>query len=98
MKLVEKEKARVLRKKGYSINQIVKEAGLTKSSVSLWVRDIVLTKVQKNKLSETKKHFFKKKKKKKVKKKKRKKIFKNFLLEGSPNFFLFQRVYFFVLW
>jgi len=52
MKLVEKEKARVLRKKGYSINQIVKEAGLTKSSVSLWVRDIVLTKVQKNKLSE----------------------------------------------
>jgi len=52
MKLVEKEKARILRKKGYSINQIVKEAGLTKSSVSLWVRDIVLTKAQKNRLSE----------------------------------------------
>ncbi|OGI95448.1 hypothetical protein A2917_02715 [Candidatus Nomurabacteria bacterium RIFCSPLOWO2_01_FULL_42_17] len=52
MKLIEKEKARVLRKKGYSINQIVKEAGLTKSSVSLWVRDIILTKEQKKGLSE----------------------------------------------
>jgi predicted transcriptional regulator len=52
MKLIEKEKARVLRKKGYSINQIVKIAGLTKSSVSLWVRDIVLTSSQKKKISE----------------------------------------------
>jgi len=52
MKIVEKVKARALRKKGYSINRIVKEAGLTKSSVSLWVRDIVLTKAQKKKLSE----------------------------------------------
>lgn len=52
MKLVEKEKARTLRKNGYSINQIVKEAGFTKSSVSLWVRDIILTKEQKKKLSE----------------------------------------------
>src|SRR3989344_5764236 len=52
MKLIEKEKARALRKKGYSINQIVKEAGLTKASVSVWVRDIVLTKTQKKKLSE----------------------------------------------
>ncbi|MDO8659126.1 MAG: hypothetical protein Q7K54_00825 [Candidatus Parcubacteria bacterium] len=52
MKLVEKEKARTLRKKGYSINQIVKEAGFSKASVSLWVRDIVLTKEQKEKLSE----------------------------------------------
>lgn len=52
MKIIEKEKARILRKKGYSINQIVEKAGLTKSSVSLWVRDIVLTKTQKKKLSE----------------------------------------------
>ncbi len=52
MKTVEKTRARALRKKGYSINQIVKEAGFTKSSVSLWVRDIVLTKAQKKKLSE----------------------------------------------
>jgi predicted transcriptional regulator len=52
MKTIEREKARELRKKGYSINQIVKEAGLTKASVSVWVRDIVLTKTQKKNLSE----------------------------------------------
>ncbi len=52
MKLIEKELARSLRKKGYSINQIVKEAGFTKSSVSVWVRDIVLTKKQRKGLSE----------------------------------------------
>lgn len=52
MKLIEKEKARILRQKGYSINQIVKEAGFSKASVSLWVRDIVLTKAQKKGLSE----------------------------------------------
>lgn len=52
MKIIEREQARTLRKKGYSINQIVKKAGFTKSSVSLWVRDIVLTKTQKKKLSE----------------------------------------------
>ncbi|MFA4975788.1 MAG: hypothetical protein WC839_03475 [Candidatus Paceibacterota bacterium] len=52
MKLIEKEKARILRKQGKSINQIVKETGLTKSSVSLWVRDIILTKTQKEKISE----------------------------------------------
>ena len=52
MKLIEKEKARALRKRGYSINQIVKEASFSKASVSVWVRDIVLTKKQKKKLSE----------------------------------------------
>lgn len=52
MKVIEKEKARILRRKGYSINQIVREAGFTKSSVSLWVRDITLTKEQKKGLSE----------------------------------------------
>jgi transposase len=52
MKVEEKEIARALRRKGYSINQIIKEAGLTKSSVSLWVRDIILTKEQKKGLSE----------------------------------------------
>ena len=52
MKVLEKEKARLLRKQGKSINQIVKESGLTKSSVSLWVRDIILTKSQKKRLSE----------------------------------------------
>ncbi len=52
MKLIEKEKARSLRKKGYSINQIVKEMGFSKASVSIWVRDIRLTKAQRKKLSE----------------------------------------------
>jgi hypothetical protein len=52
MKLIEKEQARTLRKKGYSINQIVKEAGFSKASVSVWVRDIILTKEQKKGLSE----------------------------------------------
>ncbi len=52
MKIIEKQKARELRKQGKSINQIVKEAGLSKSSVSDWVRDIVLTKAQRNKISQ----------------------------------------------
>jgi len=52
MKVVEKEKARALRIRGKSINQIVKELGVAKSSVSLWVQDIVLTKAQRKKLSE----------------------------------------------
>lgn len=52
MKLLEKEKARTLRQKGYSINQITRELGFSKGSVSMWVRDIVLTKNQQRKLSE----------------------------------------------
>lgn len=52
MKLIEKEKARVLRKKGKSINQIVKETGYSKASVSVWVRDIILTESQRKGLSE----------------------------------------------
>ena len=52
MKLIEKEKARTLRKKGYSINQIVKETNFSKASISVWVRDIILTKTQKKRLSE----------------------------------------------
>lgn len=52
MKLEQKEKARELRKNGYSINQILEETGFSKASVSVWVRDVVLTKSQKNGLSE----------------------------------------------
>lgn len=51
MKIIEREKARALRRQGKSIGQIAKEANLSKSSVSIWVRDIVLTKAQRNKLS-----------------------------------------------
>ncbi len=52
MKVIEKEKARTLRRQGKSINQIVKEAGISKASASVWVRDIVLTKSQRKKISE----------------------------------------------
>ncbi|MDP3875115.1 MAG: hypothetical protein Q8Q22_01170 [bacterium] len=51
MKIIEKEQARVLRKNGHSINQIIKETGFSKASISLWVRDIVLTQAQKNRIS-----------------------------------------------
>lgn len=51
MKLIEKEKSRALRKKGYSINQIIEETGFSKASISVWVRDIVLSKSQRDKIS-----------------------------------------------
>src|SRR3989344_1596899 len=51
MKIVEKERARTLRKQGKSMNQIVEETGFSKASVSFWTRDIVLTKAQRNKIS-----------------------------------------------
>lgn len=57
MKLIEKQKARELRKRGFSINQIVKETGFSKGSVSVWVRDIVLTNIQKKQLSERGQRF-----------------------------------------
>ena len=47
MKVIEKEKSRMLRKKGYSINQITKEMKFSKASVSVCEIDIVLTKEQK---------------------------------------------------
>lgn len=52
MKVVERDIARALRKRGKSINQIVKEKGFSKASVSVWVRDIVLTEAQEMKISE----------------------------------------------
>jgi len=52
MKVKEKQQARELRQQGWSINQIYKEIGVGKGSVSLWVRDIELTGEQKQELSE----------------------------------------------
>lgn len=52
MKIIEKERARTLRKEGKSINQIIKDTGFSKASVSMWVRDIVLTPEQKDCISE----------------------------------------------
>jgi hypothetical protein len=52
MKVIEKNIARDLRKKGLSLNEIRKETGFTKSSISLWVRNIQLSEIQKNELSQ----------------------------------------------
>ena len=51
MKVEEKQRARSLREEGKSINEIIATLGVSKGSVSLWVRDIVLTEKQKAKLS-----------------------------------------------
>ena len=51
MKVKEKEEARKLRKeKGWSLNKICKHLNVSKGSVSLWVRDIELTKKQSKEL------------------------------------------------
>lgn len=52
MKFKEKQLAIRLRKKGYSINEIKDKLKVAKSSVSLWVREIELTREQKKRLSE----------------------------------------------
>ncbi len=57
MKLFERQKACLLRKQGKSINEIVKEAGLSKASVSGWVRDIILTKAQRKRISKKGRSF-----------------------------------------
>ena len=41
-----KEQVRKLRKKGFSINEIVKKLQVSKSTVSIWCRDIVLSELQ----------------------------------------------------
>ena len=51
MKLNEKLRARTLRQQGRSINEIKTVLGVSKASISLWVRDIILTSKQKNSLS-----------------------------------------------
>ncbi len=42
-KTQQKIKARELRRKGVSVKTIATELGVAKSTVSLWVRDIILT-------------------------------------------------------
>ncbi len=46
MKVVEKERARALRKKGWSLRAITQEICCSKSSVSRWIQDIHLTSQQ----------------------------------------------------
>lgn len=52
MKVIDKAIAIDLRKKGKSINEIVKSTGFSKGSVSVWVRDVVLSNEQKKRISE----------------------------------------------
>lgn len=51
MKREERIRARLLRGKGMSLNEITRVLGVSKASVSLWVRDIELSDEQKKKLS-----------------------------------------------
>jgi predicted transcriptional regulator len=46
MKSIEREKARVMRQEGQSVRDIAKALGVARSSVSVWVRDVVLTQAQ----------------------------------------------------
>ncbi|OGG92743.1 hypothetical protein A2609_01440 [Candidatus Kaiserbacteria bacterium RIFOXYD1_FULL_47_14] len=52
MKKEEQKRARILRKKGMSLNEIVRELGVSKASVSLWVQGVELSEKQKKGLSE----------------------------------------------
>ncbi|MBI5816954.1 MAG: helix-turn-helix domain-containing protein [Candidatus Yonathbacteria bacterium] len=52
MKLFEKQKAVALRKKGTSIREISRIIGVSKGSVSVWVRDVPLSKKQLGALKE----------------------------------------------
>lgn len=50
----EKQKAIALRKKGYSYSEILKEVPVAKSSLSLWLKDLPLTKSEKEVLRKRK--------------------------------------------
>jgi predicted transcriptional regulator len=49
-KIEEQKKAKSLRSEGKSVNEIASQLGVSKSSVSVWVRDVVLTAEQKTRL------------------------------------------------
>lgn len=51
MKVEEKKHAILLRQQGKSMNEIVHLVGVSKASVSLWVRDVMLTEQQKSGLT-----------------------------------------------
>ena len=51
MKVEEKNKAIELRKSGMAMGEIAKTLGVAKSSISYWVRDIKLSKLQRSKLN-----------------------------------------------
>ncbi len=49
-KVAEQQRARMLRQQGWSIKAIAKHLGVSRGSVSLWVRDIMLTQEQRKNL------------------------------------------------
>lgn len=51
-KIKEKEKAMRLRKKGFSYNEILKEIPVAKSTLSLWLRNVGLSKRQRQRLTQ----------------------------------------------
>ncbi len=51
MKSTERTEARLLRHKGFSIKEIEKKVDASRGSISYWVRDVQLTKKQKERLS-----------------------------------------------
>ncbi len=55
-KILQREKACVLRKSGYSISRIAKTLSVSKSTASCWCRDISLTNSQMEKIAEESKH------------------------------------------
>jgi hypothetical protein len=52
MKVIERAKAREMRRNGFSIKEIEEEVCVSRSSVSIWVRDIKLTEEQTRRLIE----------------------------------------------
>jgi hypothetical protein len=54
-KKIEKEEAIKLRKKGFSYNEILKKIPVTKSTLSVWLRDIGLARRQKQRLTKKRK-------------------------------------------
>jgi len=44
MKLIEKQKVIELRKRGMTLSEIQKLVSVSKGTISLWMRDIILTK------------------------------------------------------
>lgn len=55
MKIKEQEIAIVLRKKGYSYSEILKQVTVSKSTLSLWLRQVGLSKQQRQRLTDKKK-------------------------------------------
>lgn len=51
-KTFEKEKAIILRKKGFSYNEILENVSVTKSTLSIWLRNVGIAKRQKQRLTE----------------------------------------------